>query len=42
MKRGEVWKVDFGPPSGPEQAGERPAIIMIVPLLHGRFVQRET
>src|SRR4051812_6003833 len=28
MKRGEVWMVDFGPPSGPEQAGRRPAIVM--------------
>ena len=28
MKRGEVWMVDFGVPSGPEQAGRRPAIIM--------------
>jgi len=28
VKRGEVWLVDFGQPSGPEQAGKRPAIIM--------------
>ena len=28
MKRGEVWLVDFGEPSGPEQAGQRPAILM--------------
>lgn len=28
MKQGEVWMVDFGPPSGPEQAGVRPAIIL--------------
>lgn len=28
MKRGEVWMVDFGTPSGPEQAGIRPAIIL--------------
>ena len=28
MNRGEVWIVDFGPPSGPEQAGVRPAIIL--------------
>ena len=28
MKRGEVWLVDFGQPSGPEQAGERPGIIL--------------
>lgn len=28
MKRGEVWMVDFGTPSGPEQSGRRPAIVM--------------
>lgn len=28
MKRGEVWMVDFGMPSGPEQAGVRPAIVL--------------
>ena len=28
MKRGEVWMVDFGPATGPEQAGIRPAIIL--------------
>ena len=28
MKRGEVWIVDFGAPSGPEQAGVRPAIVL--------------
>lgn len=28
MKRGEIWRVDFGVPSGPEQAGHRPAILM--------------
>ena len=28
MKRGEVWLTDFGAPSGPEQAGSRPAIIL--------------
>ncbi len=28
MKRGEVWMVDFGVPSGPEQAGIRPAIVL--------------
>jgi mRNA interferase MazF len=27
VKRGEVWTVDIGPPSGPEQAGQRPAIL---------------
>ncbi len=27
MKRGEVWLVDFGVPSGPEQAGRRPALL---------------
>jgi mRNA interferase MazF len=27
MRRGEVWTVDFGLPSGPEEAGQRPAII---------------
>lgn len=28
MKRGEIWLTDFGAPSGPEQAGSRPAIIL--------------
>jgi mRNA interferase MazF len=28
MKQGEVWMTDFGNPSGPEQAGQRPAIIL--------------
>ena len=28
MKRGEVWMVDFGVPSGPEQSGQRPAILL--------------
>jgi mRNA interferase MazF len=28
MKRDEVWMVDFGTPSGPEQAGIRPAIVL--------------
>jgi mRNA interferase MazF len=28
MKRGDVWMVDFGAPSGPEQAGRRPAVVM--------------
>lgn len=28
MRRGEVWMVGFGPPSGPEQAGVRPAIVL--------------
>lgn len=28
MKQGEVWMVDFGDPSGPEQAGIRPAIVL--------------
>lgn len=28
MKRGDVWLVDFGEPSGPEQAGKRPAILL--------------
>ncbi len=28
MKRGEIWMVDFGPATGPEQAGVRPAIIL--------------
>lgn len=27
MRRGEVWLVNFGDPSGPEQAGNRPAIV---------------
>ncbi len=28
MRRGEVWMVDFGPPSGPEQAGVRPGVVL--------------
>lgn len=28
MKRGEIWTVDFGPVSGPKQAGVRPAIVL--------------
>ncbi len=28
MKRSDIWIVDFGPPSGPEQAGIRPAVIL--------------
>jgi len=28
MTRGEVWMVDFGEPSGPEQSGRRPAILV--------------
>jgi mRNA interferase MazF len=28
MKQGEVWLTDFGVPSGPEQAGQRPAIVL--------------
>ncbi len=28
MKRGEIWMVDFGPATGPEQAGIRPAVIL--------------
>jgi len=28
MKRGEIRMVDFGPATGPEQAGVRPAIIL--------------
>ena len=28
MKQGEIWMVDFGLPSGPEQAGVRPAVIL--------------
>ncbi len=28
MMRGEVWLVDFGSPSGPEQAGRRPVIVL--------------
>jgi mRNA-degrading endonuclease toxin of MazEF toxin-antitoxin module len=27
MRQGEVWMVDFGPPFGPEQAGQRPSIV---------------
>ncbi|MDQ2686398.1 MAG: type II toxin-antitoxin system PemK/MazF family toxin, partial [Armatimonadota bacterium] len=33
MKQGEVWMTDFGEPSGPEQAGLRPAIVMQDDLL---------
>ena len=28
MKQGKVWMVDFGLPSGPEQSGIRPAIVL--------------
>lgn len=28
MKQGEMWMVDFEAPSGPEQAGVRPAIVL--------------
>ena len=28
MKRGEIWMVDFGPPTGPEQSGVRPDIVI--------------
>ncbi|MGI4790549.1 MAG: type II toxin-antitoxin system PemK/MazF family toxin [Janthinobacterium lividum] len=28
MRQGEVWMVDFEDPSGPEQAGIRPAIVL--------------
>ena len=28
MKRGEVWMIDFGQPSGPEQAGIRPGLVL--------------
>ena len=28
MKQGEIWMTDFGTPSGPEQSGERPAIVL--------------
>jgi len=28
LKRGEIWMVDFGPATGPEQAGTRPTIIL--------------
>jgi mRNA interferase MazF len=38
MKRGEVWMVDFGPPSGPEQAGLRPAIIIQDDALTAAYV----
>jgi len=27
LKRGEVWLVDFGDPTGPEQAGRRPGVV---------------
>jgi mRNA interferase MazF len=28
MKRGDIWIVEFGAPSGPEQSGQRPAILL--------------
>lgn len=28
MKRGEIWLVDFGTPTGPEQAEQRPALLI--------------
>ncbi len=28
MKQGEIWMADFGTPSGPEQSGVRPAVLM--------------
>lgn len=28
MRQGEVWMVDFGDPSGPEQSGVRPAVVL--------------
>lgn len=34
MRRGEVWLVNFGDPSGPEQAGVRPAIVLQNDLLN--------
>ena len=38
MNRGEVWLVSFGEPSGPEQAGIRPAIVLQNDLL-GPYVE---
>ena len=38
MKQGEVWMTDFGNPSGPEQAGQRPAIILQDNLLNDALV----
>ena len=40
MRRGEVWLVDFGPPSGPEQAGVRPAIVFQEDDLNTALVTR--
>ena len=28
MKQGEIWMTDFGTLSGPEQSGERPAVVL--------------
>jgi mRNA interferase MazF len=36
MRRGDVWRVRFGPPRGHAQAGERPAVI----VQHDRFTSR--
>jgi mRNA interferase MazF len=38
VKRGEVWLTDFGAPTGPEQAGSRPAII----LQHDDLIEKYT
>jgi mRNA interferase MazF len=35
VKQGEVWMTDFGSPSGPEQAGIRPAVIVQDDVLNG-------
>jgi mRNA interferase MazF len=34
VRRGEVWLVDFGDPTGWEQAGRRPAVVISSDLLN--------
>jgi mRNA interferase MazF len=34
VRRGEVWLVDFGDPTGREQAGRRPAVVISSDLLN--------
>lgn len=38
MKQGEIWMVDFEAPSGPEQAGIRPAIVLQNDILNKELV----
>ena len=38
MKQREVWLVDFEAPSGPEQAGIRPAIVLQNDILNQQLV----